>query len=1101
MKNLLTRSIRTKLLIVICVSYVLSTAIILCVSIAVTRQIINAENETAYANQLEVILRTLQKRHDKLITSGMEGLFAEGYKRSTAKELGALHYRSDQQIYPYIIDETGRIVLHPDLEPGSLELAPEDFIRKMLAMHSGVQTYHWRGEEKWMVFRTFEPWHWTIGYAISAENKNAGISKAVQGISLVMALSSLMGMAIVYGMLSRMISPLKILSKDARIIGDGQYDHRVTVVNSRDEVAQLAASLSAMAANIRDRDQEIRKLNEQLEQRVRERTAALEASEQRFRDVALSSADWIWEVDRNGTFTHSYGRIEKIMGYGHDRVMGKPFDQGILADEADRIREIFIEAGRKGQAIVDVEIWGSDQDGNRVCIMINGVPIYSKEGKLLGYRGINKNITDPKQYEHQLKEAKEAAEAASIAKSEFLANMSHEIRTPMNGIIGMSGLLAETNLEPEQIDFVQTIQSSADGLLSIINDILDFSKIEAGKLEFEILNFNLHREIEGMSEMLAMKAHDKGLEFAMVLDPAVPQFLKGDPGRLRQVLLNLISNAIKFTEQGEVVIRVGLEKETPTQAILRFNISDTGIGIPEKRRNRLFKPFSQVDASTTRTYGGTGLGLAISCQLVDMMKGCISVESREGRGSIFWFTAEFEKQQEPESQTVIPPEDIEGKRVLVVDDHAVNREILCSYLSNWKCKIKSVPGAHEALESMQRAVRHRDPFDLAIIDHMMPGMDGEELALSIKANSDLSRTKLIMLTSRGLHGDAVRAKQLGYDAWLTKPVKRKKLLESILAIFGHCSGESHPACGDHPVRPPITKESPAINARIMVAEDNIVNQKVALNILSKSGYRADAVANGRAAVDEFKAIPYDLILMDVQMPVLDGIAATREIRAMEKEREAQSSRLRENDSEKFSAFALQSSTRVQRIPIIAMTANAMKGDRQRCLEAGMDDYLAKPVKPEQLIAKINKWVSAGGREVETKQLDQPVDVQAYIQKNEAAAFYDFKNALNCAMGDVSFLESMLSEFRQNQQTYFERINAAVANQDPVKLKFEAHSLKGASANLGLKKIQTTALALERMGDSRNLSEAASTMKELKDNFQHFDDYLDNLDWNTIADQG
>ena len=484
-----------------------------------------------------------------------------------------------------------------------------------------------------------------------------------------------------------------------------------------------------------------------------------------------------------------------------------------------------------------------------------------------------------------------------------------------------------------------------------------------------------------------------------------------------------------------------------------------------------------------------------------MMKGRIGVESQEGRGSKFWFTATFEKQQKPESQTSIVSEDIEGKRVLVVDDHAINREILCSHLCSWKCRFESAPGAHEALESMQRAVRHRDPFDLAIIDHMMPDMGGEELARSIKANSDFSRTKLIMLTSRGLRGDAARAKQLGYDAWLTKPVKRGQILESILAVLGHCAGKNHSLCADDPLRPRLKKESAAINALIMVAEDNIVNQKVALNILSKIGCRADAVVNGREAVDEFKGIPYDLILMDVQMPVLDGIEATREIRALEKELQAHSSSPRAKDSENISACDLRSSTRVRRIPIIAMTANAMKGDRERCLEAGMDDYLAKPVKPEELAAKIKKWLSVDGREVDTKQPDQPVPEPAQIVQSETEVFYDFKNALHCAMGDVSFLDSMLSEFRQNQQNYFQRIEKAVANQDPEKLKFEAHSLKGVSANLGLKKIQTTAMTLEKMGDSQNLSEAASTIKELKDNFQHFDDYIDNLDWNTISDPG
>ena len=767
-------------------------------------------------------------------------------------------------------------------------------------------------------------------------------------ISIMVILLSVLATYLVSSRLLRLITePILHLAEIAgRVTAKEDYTVRA-VARGKDEVGTLIGSFNQMLERIQERDAALQGAKDELEMRVQARTTELqlEVNERRRAEKSLQTSlkeledinfamdqhCIVARTDRRGMITFVNEKFCSISKYSKEELLGK--DHRIVNSKhhpKEFIGELWktISSGRVWKG----EIKNRAKDGTDYWVDTTIVPFRDAEGKPRQYIAIRSDITALKRIQEDLLGAKEVAEAASRAKSEFLANMSHEIRTPLNGVMGMTDLALETELTPEQREYLETVKISSDSLLTVINDILDFSKIEAGKIDLEDADFNLRDSLESTLKTLALRADEKGLELLCEVAPEVPEMVKGDSVRLKQILINLVGNAIKFTDKGEIAVKVQVESKEDAHYTCRFTVADSGIGIPENKRELIFAPFSQADTSTTRKYGGTGLGLTISTRLVQMMGGKIWVESELGSGSQFHFTVRFGAVDAKVIKlgTVAPPEVLRHVKVLVVDDNRTNCRILEGMLARWHMKPHVANGGMEALEQLSAAREAGEPFTLILTDMHMPDMDGFALVEQIRQKPELATATIMMLTSAGHRGDAARCQDLGVAAYLLKPIRQSELREAVARVLG-----AHQQEGAIPL---ITRFSlqdarePDAYLSVLLAEDNLVNQRLAVRLLEKRGHRVVVAGTGLEALKALEKESFDLVLMDVQMPDMDGLEATAAIREKEKGTGAH-------------------------LSVVALTAHAMKGDREKCIAGGMDGYLTKPIRPNELDQLLEVYVA------------------------------------------------------------------------------------------------------------------------------------------------
>ena len=824
---------------------------------------------------------------------------------------------------------------------------------------------------------------------------------------------------------------------------------------------ELEANNSKLAEQARHLEEQAEELEQQkstlLEQReeLESSREILSQTEERTRLILGSVGDGIVGMDTDGKMTFANPAVLALLGYSEAELIGQPMHQMVhyaYPNGSNFPREkcsmYLTSIDGKPRQVDNEVLWR--KDGVALPVEYTTTPVY-KNGQIHGSVIVFRDITERKQAEAALLSAKEMAEDATKAKSDFLANMSHEIRTPMNAIIGMSHLALQTDLNTKQRNYIEKVDSAAKNLLGIINDILDFSKIEAGKMSMEKVDFYLEDVMEHLADLSVIKAQDKGLELLFDMGTDVPTALVGDSLRLGQVIINLVNNAIKFTEKGEITVGVHKIADEPDGVRLRFEIRDTGIGLTEEQRKKLFSAFSQADASTTRKYGGTGLGLTISKRLVEMMEGEIGVDSEAGVGSTFHFTAKFGVQSE-QRRLSVNAEDVQGLRILIVDDNASAREILQNILVSLKFEATAVSSGGEAIGELEQAQLERRPYGLVLMDWKMPGMDGVETIKRIRADSKLSATpSFIMVTAYSREDLQQQAEGVQIDGILVKPVSPSTMLDSILNALGKevtQSSRKNEKQASYQEAAQLVKGS-----TLLLVEDNAVNQELALEILQEAGLKVDVANNGAEAVEKVSQANYDGVLMDCQMPVMDGFEATRKIRQ---------------------------DARFANLPILAMTANAMAGDKEKCVESGMNDHIAKPIDVTQLFLTLAKWLKpkqTGGAATAT-----PINAASKNVRSEGVPDVeglDIKTALGRVGGSVKLLRKLIHRFRETQLDVMTRIKSAMESSDVETAVREAHTVKGLAGNIGATLMAERAALVEGMlkrGETDHLAEALHAME-------------------------
>jgi Amt family ammonium transporter len=843
---------------------------------------------------------------------------------------------------------------------------------------------------------------------------------------------------------------------------------RTVAVEPHTEVGQIAAEYNRV----------LKRVSGEIAARQQAADAARRA-EQEYRSIFENALEGIFQTTPDGRYLNANPALARIYGYESPEEM--------IHGLQDIGRQLYVDAIRRDEFVAILEqqdavtAFESEvyrKDGTRIWISENAHAVRDAAGRLLHYEGSVEDISERKRADEWRRQVQEA-EAANRAKSEFLAKMSHEIRTPLNGVIGMLDLLTATELKPQQAHYTRIAKSSADALLSLINQILDFSKIEAGKLELEQIEFDLPLLLEDVAEMLIHRARTKGLELTCHIVPGVPGHVIGDPDRLRQILINLLGNAIKFTEHGEIELLVDAQGEEGYPPMVRFSVRDTGIGIPADRRDRLFMSFSQVDASTTRKYGGTGLGLAICRQLVELMRGEIGVDSQPGGGTTVWFRLPLEVVTGMASSLREIPERLRRMRFLAVDDTETNREILREQFQSWELHLTVTPDALSALRALRDAATAGMPFDLAILDRLLPDMDGLELARQIKADPALTTTTLLMLTSLDDPLDSDDLRKLGLAGCLTKPIRQSRLLDALLLAFNaDQTPENGPVATDSPGAEPGNSAEATVPGplpRILIADDNEINRLVAKEILHTAGYACDTVENGRQAVDAVRQGSYGLVLMDCEMPELDGFSATDRIRREEQ----------------------QAGT--ARMPIVALTAKAVQGDRERCLAAGMDEYLSKPIERKNLLDVVRRLLGNREAAVPTSvapwpEAEAPRPFTPVIERREnrrprrqedAPSPLDFDQVLERCAGDVAFLTEMLGKFARRLSEDLDQIERAVDRQDVGEVSRLAHALRGSAATVSACSLARTAGELEELARAEHLEGIAQVVASLQHEARRF----------------